>query len=66
MTDNLPEDLNEVVHPHWSTFPPQHPLIIHGFGIFLFLSWLVNFIGNSLVVYVFLTTKELRTPVSIL
>ena len=65
MTDVVPEDLEDVLHPHWKTFPPQHTLILHGFGIFLFISWIVNFIGNFTVIYIFLTTKELRTRVSL-
>jgi hypothetical protein len=26
-----------VVHPHWGTFPPQHPLITDLFGVIFFL-----------------------------
>ena len=60
--DNFPEELREVVHDHWTQFPPQHPLVVDMFGLFfLFLTFICLF-GNGLVIYVFLSTKSLRTP----
>ena len=63
--DNFPDDLREVVHKHWEQFPPQHPLIPDLFGIVFFMLWLISFCGNSVVIMVFLMTKELRTPVRV-
>ena len=62
--DGFPEELKEVAHPHWASFPPQHPLIVSVFGIFFFLLTFVCLIGNGLVIWVFLSTKHLRTPVT--
>ena len=53
------------VHDYWGTFPPQHPLIIDLFGILFFFLWLVSFFGNGCVIYIFLLSKSLRTPVSL-
>ena len=61
--DNFPEDLKSVVHPHWGTFPPQHPLIIDLFGVIFFVLWTISFLGNGCVIYIFLSTKSMRTPV---
>jgi r-opsin len=61
--DNFPEDLKSVVHPHWGTFPPQHPLITDLFGIILFVLWTISFLGNGCVIYIFLSTKSIRSPV---
>jgi len=61
--DNFPDDLREVVHDHWGTFPPQHPLIVDLVGVILFLLWTISFLGNGCVIYIFLTTKSIRTPV---
>ena len=61
--DGFPEELKSVVHSHWGTFPPQHPLIPDLFGILFFFLWMLSFLGNGCVVYIFLTTARLRSPV---
>jgi len=62
MLDGLPEELKEVVDPHWGQFPPQHPFVAHVGGIcYLFLTALSIF-GNGLVMYIFLKCKKLRSP----
>lgn len=60
--DNFPEELREVVHEHWTQFPPQHPLVVDMFGLFFLFLTFVCLFGNGLVIYVFLSTKSLRTP----
>ena len=64
MTDGIPDDVMEVVDEHWSSFPPANPLIPHFFGIMFFFLWMMSFVGNGLVIYIFLKVKSLRTPVS--
>jgi len=59
---DVPEELMPIVSQHWAQFPPQHPLIHHSFGIIFFFLWVVNFVGNGLVIFIFLKTKTLRTP----
>ncbi len=46
-----------------SQFPPANPLIPHFFGIMFFFLWIVSFLGNGCVIYIFLKVKSLRTPV---
>ncbi len=53
---------HKVVNDHWSQFPPANPLIAHFFGIMFFFLWIVSFLGNGCVVYIFLKVKSLRTP----
>jgi len=62
MTDGIPDDVMEVVSHHWSSFPPVNPLIPHFFGILFFFLWVMSFIGNGCVIYIFLKVKSLRTP----
>lgn len=62
MTDGIPADVMEVVNSHWSQFPPANPLIPHFFGILFFFLWIVSFLGNGCVIYIFLKVKGLRTP----
>ncbi len=64
MTDGMPEELKEVAHEYWGTYPPQHPLIIDIIGIIFFFLFIVNVVGNGLVIYIFLCVKSLRSPVS--
>ena len=62
--DDMPDELREVVDEYWGQFPPQHPLIKDAFGVLFGLLYIVAFFGNGCVLFVFLTTKSLRTPVS--
>ncbi len=62
--DGFPDSIRDVVHDHWANFPPQHPLVVDVFGLFFFVLTFVSIFGNGLVIYIFLTTKSLRTPVS--
>ena len=64
LMDGFPDELREVVDSHWEQFPPQHPMVIDFFGVLFFFLWCICFFGNALVIYVFLTSKDLRTPVS--
>ena len=63
--DGFPDDLREVIHEHWGQFPPQNPMMIDLFGIMFFFLAFFSFFGNGFVIYVFLSKKSLRTPVSI-
>ena len=64
MLDDIPEDLLPVIHEHWRKFPPQHPLIKDAFGLMFGMLFIVALLGNLCVIFVFLGTKRLRTPVS--
>ena len=52
----------EVIHDHWGSFPPQHPLVASIVGISFFVLWMINLFGNGSVCYIFLKVKSLRTP----
>ena len=64
--DGFPDELREVVHEHWGTFPPQNPLIVDLFGVMFFCLAFFAFFGNGFIIVVFLSKKSLRTPVSII
>ena len=57
---DIPEEVMSVISKHWAQFPPSHPLIPHIFGILFFFLWIINFVGNGLVIFIFLKTKSLR------
>ncbi|XP_059081388.1 compound eye opsin BCRH2-like [Tigriopus californicus] len=62
MTDGIPADVMQVIDPQWSQLAPANPLIPHFFGIMFFFLWIVSFMGNSCVIFIFLKVKSLRTP----
>jgi len=62
MLDGLPEELKEVVDPHWGKFPPQHPFVQHIGGICYLILTALSIFGNGLVMYIFLKCKNLRSP----
>ena len=64
MTDGFPENLRPVLHPHWESFPPQNPLILYCFGIFLMALSVICLVINASILYVFVTAKSLRSAVS--
>lgn len=47
-------------------FPPIDPIWHKLLGIFMFIVGVLSFFGNGLVVYIFTTTRSLRTPSNLL
>ena len=62
--DGFPQELMSVSNAHWASFPPQHPMIADMVAICFFFLWCVSFFGNGCVIYIFLASKNLRSPVS--
>nr|BAQ54701.1 opsin, long-wavelength sensitive type [Sympetrum frequens] len=66
VVDMVPPEMLPWVDSHWYQFPPINPLWhgILGFviGLLGFISWA----GNGVVIYVFSSTKSLRTPSNLL
>lgn len=61
----LPEMLH-MIHPHWNQFPPMNPLWHTILGFAIFVLGIVSMIGNGCVVYIFTSTRSLRTPSNLL
>ncbi|VEL07045.1 unnamed protein product [Protopolystoma xenopodis] len=59
-------ELEPFSHPHWKNFPPTSPLYHYLVGIFIAVIGIFGLLGNMLVIYVFLSTKSLRTPTNML
>ncbi|XKL60290.1 hypothetical protein PGB90_001306 [Kerria lacca] len=64
--DKVPEDIMFMIDPYWYQFPPMDPLWHKLLGIFMFVVGILSFCGNGLVIYIFLATKNLRTPSNLL
>ena len=58
--------MKHLVHPYWNQYPPMDPFWTKLVGAFLVLICIISFVGNGIVVYIFSTTKSLRTPANLL
>lgn len=66
VVDKVPPELLHLVDPHWYQFPPMNPMWHALIGFFIGVIGLVSFIGNGMVIYIFSSTKSLRTPSNML
>lgn len=66
VVDKVPPELLHLVDAHWYQFPPMNPLWHGIFGFFLTILGIVSIAGNGMVIYIFSTTKSLRSPSNLL
>ncbi|XP_037075134.1 opsin, ultraviolet-sensitive-like [Pollicipes pollicipes] len=59
---NTPEEYLAYVDPHWLTFPAPDPMAHYILGVVYIIFHIVSVLGNGSVLWIFLTTKTLRTP----
>ncbi|CAD7092084.1 unnamed protein product [Hermetia illucens] len=62
VVDMITPDMQHLVDPYWSQFPPMNPLWHGILGFFMAVTGLTSVCGNFVVIYIFSTTKSLRTP----
>nr|CAD7429407.1 unnamed protein product [Timema monikensis] len=63
VVDRVPPEMLYLVDAHWYQFPPINPL---WHGLLGFVIGMISVIGNGMVVYIFSSTKSLRTPSNLL
>nr|BAP11266.1 long wavelength-sensitive opsin 3a [Graphium sarpedon] len=61
----LPEMLH-LIDPHWYQFPPMNPLWYGLLGFTISVLAFTSITGNAMVIYIFTTTKHLKTPSNLL
>lgn len=66
VVDKVPPDMLHLVDPHWYQFAPMNPLWHGLLGLVIGILGVISVIGNGMVVYIFTTTKNLRTPSNLL
>ncbi|RTG84766.1 r-opsin [Schistosoma bovis] len=59
-------DFMSIVHPHWHKFTQPDPLYYYLVGIYIGIVGILAVMGNSLVITLFLLSKQLRTPPNML
>lgn len=66
VVDKVPPDMLHMVDAHWFQFPPMNPLWHSILGFMIFCLGITSVIGNGMVIFIFSTTKSLRTPSNLL
>uniref|UniRef100_A0A2C9JUU2 G-protein coupled receptors family 1 profile domain-containing protein n=1 Tax=Biomphalaria glabrata TaxID=6526 RepID=A0A2C9JUU2_BIOGL len=62
MTTHVYDTYDLFIHPHWYQFALISPAWHYAMGIFITFVSIFGSLGNLLVMYIFGTTKSLRTP----
>nr|BAQ54943.1 opsin, long-wavelength sensitive type [Indolestes peregrinus] len=66
VVDMVPAEMLPWVDAHWYQFPPMNPLWHGILGFVIACLGFVSWCGNGVVIYIFSTTKSLRTPSNLL
>lgn len=66
VVDNVPVDMLHMIDPHWYQFPPMNPLWHGLLGFMIGILGFISIVGNGMVIYIFMTTKSLKTPSNLL
>jgi len=66
VVDKVLPEIMHMVDSHWYQFPPMNPLWHAILGFMIGLLGSISIIGNGMVIYIFSTTKGLRTPSNLL
>ncbi|BES95399.1 Compound eye opsin BCRH1 [Nesidiocoris tenuis] len=66
VVDMVTPDMRHLIDPHWYQFPPMNPLWHGILGFAIAVLGIISVIGNGMVIYIFSSTKALRTPSNLL
>ncbi|BES95401.1 Compound eye opsin BCRH1 [Nesidiocoris tenuis] len=66
VVDMVPPEMRHMIDPHWYQFEPMNPLWHGILGFVIFCLGVISVVGNGMVVYIFSSTKTLRTPSNLL
>nr|QWV42689.1 long wavelength sensitive opsin [Scraptia sp. CRS 2021] len=66
VVDKVMPDMLHMVDAYWYQFPPMNPLWHGILGFVIGCLGFVSIVGNGMVVYIFSSTKPLRTPSNLL
>ncbi|KAJ8960811.1 hypothetical protein NQ318_020107 [Aromia moschata] len=66
VVDKVPPDMLPLVDAYWYQFAPLNPLWHGILGLVIGILGIISILGNGMVVYIFMSTKSLRTPSNLL
>lgn len=55
-----------LIHPYWNQFPAMDPIWAKVLTAYMIIIGMISWCGNGVVIYIFSTTKSLRTPANLL
>nr|BAP11265.1 long wavelength-sensitive opsin 2 [Graphium sarpedon] len=66
VVDKVTPDMMHLIDPHWYQFPPMNPMWHGLLGFTIGVLAFISITGNGMVVYIFTSTKSLKTPSNLL
>lgn len=66
VVDKAPPEMLYLIDDHWYQYPPLNPLWHAILGLLIGILGFVSISGNGMVIYIFSSTKSLRTPSNLL
>ncbi|XP_037951033.1 opsin Rh1 [Teleopsis dalmanni] len=66
VTDKVTPDMAHLIHPYWNQFPAMDPIWAKILTFYMICIGFISWCGNGVVLYIFSTTKSLRTPANLL
>nr|CAH7716982.1 unnamed protein product [Callosobruchus chinensis] len=66
VVDKVPPDMLHLVDAYWYQFAPMNPLWHGILGFTIGVLGFISIVGNGMVIYIFMSTKSLRTPSNLL
>ncbi|XP_073984852.1 rhodopsin 6 [Rhodnius prolixus] len=66
VVDMVPPEMLSMVDAHWYQFPPLNPLWHGILGFVIGVLGIISIVGNGMVIFIFSSTKTLRTPSNLL
>lgn len=66
LVDKVSADMLHLVDAHWYHYPPLNPMWHGLLGFVIGVLGVISISGNGMVIYIFATTKSLRTPSNLL
>lgn len=66
VVDLAPKEMLHMIDPHWYQYPPLNPMWYGILGFTIAVLGILSIVGNLIVIWVFMTTKALRSPANLL
>nr|QWV42698.1 long wavelength sensitive opsin 1 [Lycostomus kraatzi] len=66
VVDKVPPEMLHMIDAYWYQFPPLNPLWHGILGLMIGILGVISVMGNGMVIYIFATTKTLRSPSNML